>query len=96
MEGTTILGSFPQLPPFKAGEQQLDKGAIVLAFTDGLTDVQNKEGAFYSEEKISQLLLRAQYQDMHALNQALVRDVRAHQGEESFTDDTSILSFCAH
>lgn len=94
-EGTTILGSFPQLPPIRTGHIILEKGAIVLAFTDGLTDVQNKEGNFYSEEKIIHLLQSRDYEDMYTLNQALVKDVREHKGEESFSDDTSILSFCA-
>jgi serine phosphatase RsbU (regulator of sigma subunit) len=49
------VGMFPGAE-FTAGEAQLEHGDILLAFTDGITDARNPEGAFMGEAGLMDLL----------------------------------------
>ena len=51
-KGCTILGSFPELPEIEVGCVPLEGEAIVLSFTDGLTDLQNEKGDYLNEEML--------------------------------------------
>jgi serine phosphatase RsbU (regulator of sigma subunit) len=49
------VGMFPGAD-FEVKEAQLDKGDILLAFTDGITDARNPDGAFMGETGLLSLL----------------------------------------
>lgn len=90
--GCTILGSFPFLPKVEAGKLHLKHEAIILAFTDGLTDLRNAEGDFLSEEMIYDFV-REYYQfSASAFNDKLVDRLERFIGEESYPDDFTVLT----
>ena len=43
-KGCTILGSFQELPNVEIGTFYIEKEAMILSFTDGLTDLKNAQG----------------------------------------------------
>ena len=57
-EGCTILGSFHKLPSLDVGEVRVSDEAIILSYTDGLTDIQNDSSEYFDEALVEQFLLQ--------------------------------------
>ncbi len=75
-----LLGALPGLR-FEEAEARMGPGEILLLYTDGVTEARNPQGAFLGEERLADLLARA---DGGAGCAALVRDIR--EAVEAFAD----------
>ena len=95
VSGSTVLGSFEDLPFIKMAEVHIPGDAILFAYTDGLTDVMNESGEMFNEDrlkafvqKIGNLGLSAE-----AFNEALMTEINDFKGEDMpYTDDLTILT----
>ena len=91
-KGCTILGSFPEIPELEVGEVQLDGEAIILTFTDGLTDLQNEAGD-YLNEQILYKFVRSNYRlTATDFNQKLMQHLEVFKGDETYPDDFTVLT----
>ena len=91
-QGCTILGSFPELPRVDVGEVQLDGEAMILSFTDGLTDLQNEQEE-YLNESILYDFVRQQYKSTAAeFNRKLMESLERFKGDEVYPDDFTVLT----
>lgn len=91
-KGCTMLGSFTELPEVEVGEHQITEDAMILAFTDGLTDIKNKNGEFMSEKMLYNFV-KANY-DLSAteFNRRLMERIEAFKGDQTYPDDFTILT----
>ena len=91
-KGCTILGSFETLPEVEVGGEQIDKEAIILTYTDGLTDVKNGVGAFYDEELLMAFALDNYSCSAEAFNNKLLHTIDTFKGEQTYPDDFTVLT----
>jgi sigma-B regulation protein RsbU (phosphoserine phosphatase) len=91
-KGCTILGSFQELPKVEIGSMDVNWDALILAYTDGLTDITNEEGAFIDEQSIYDFA-KANYRlSAEAFNENLLKQVEAYKGDQPYPDDTTLLT----
>lgn len=91
-KGSTILGSFTELPEIEVGLEKVDNEAIILTYTDGLTDVKNEEGAFYDEEILKEFALSNYSLSAEAFNTKLHNTIDTFKGDQTYPDDFTLLT----
>ena len=91
-KGCTILGAFQELPRLEVGELYIDNEALILTYTDGLTDIRNEEGEFMDEAYGYDFLLRNHMLSAAMFNEKLLEEIDLFKGAESFPDDFTVLT----
>jgi sigma-B regulation protein RsbU (phosphoserine phosphatase) len=92
-EGTVMLGIMPELPMLKVGLVQVPPHSLLFIYTDGLTEVFDKQQNEYGEEGVLSVLARSRYLPLTRLHQELLRDIRRFNASgEKFADDITLLS----
>ena len=91
-KGCTILGSFTKLPEVEVGHEKINNEAIILTFTDGLTDIQDESENYFDEEKLSTFALANDKQSAKGFNDQLVKTINEFMGDESYPDDFTVLT----
>lgn len=94
--GCTLLGMFDDLPEVNVGEEILDKGAVLINFTDGLIDFTNEKGEFFSLERLIYFFEVNHHLPIIEFNQKLMNYVNEFKGNNPFVDDITILSARFH
>lgn len=91
-KGSTILGSFKALPEIEVGFEQVDREAIVLTYTDGLTDIKNEKGDFYNEDLLMAFALDHYACSAEAFNTKLLKRIDTFKGNQTYPDDFTVLT----
>ncbi len=81
---------------FKEGQwhQQeitLGEGELVLLYTDGITEAENKQGDFYGERRLKNIIHRNLNKDAEGLMDAIVMDVHNFIGTANILDDITLM-----
>lgn len=90
-EGTTLLGAFETLPHIKKAKTKISKEALLMAYTDGLTDLQNDAGVYFDEYCLEFFLMENHQNDVEAITQALLEEMDKFKGHREYPDDIAIL-----
>ena len=91
-EGCTMLGVFDVLPFLSVGRVTVPKGAVLLCYTDGLTEVFDEEEAEFGIEGTIEFLKRNRFLSSKVLHLQLLREIKLYSEEKSFNDDITLLS----
>ncbi len=91
-KGCTILGMFDELPFIHVGELKVDREAIIVNYTDGLTDLENEYGNTFSVELLEEFIQTNLDEDMEEFNRNLLEKIISFKGKKLFVDDISVLS----
>jgi sigma-B regulation protein RsbU (phosphoserine phosphatase) len=91
-EGTLVLGSIDELPMLEVGKLEVPDQALILTYTDGLTDLQNMAGETYEEEILYRFMRRQHGRSAKAVNNALVRELNDFRQNNEFPDDLTVLT----
>ena len=91
-KGCTILGAFQALPRLEVGEIYVDDEALILTYTDGLTDIRNEEGEFMDEVYAQEFLLHNHTLSAGMFNEKLLEEIERFKGAENFPDDFTVLT----
>ncbi|MEO1626495.1 MAG: GAF domain-containing SpoIIE family protein phosphatase [Bacteroidota bacterium] len=92
-KGCTILGSFKELPgEVEVGQMQLDEEALLLMFTDGLTDIQNESGNFFEDHLLKEFLKSNYTSSAGEFNQRLMDYINEFKGQRNYPDDFTMLT----
>ena len=91
-KGCTILGSFPKLPKIEIGERVLDEEAMILTYTDGLTDLTNNAGAYFTEEMLADFTVSNRHLLPDDFNRALWEQLESFRGKQQYPDDFTVLT----
>jgi len=91
-KGCTILGTFEKLPEIEAGEIQIEGEALILLFTDGLTDIKNEKGEFLNQEYGQKFILDNYDLPAKAFNEKMMQEIEAFKGKLKFPDDFTVLT----
>ena len=91
-EGCTVLGAFEELPRIGVGEIPLPPDALLIAYTDGLTELRNFHDDFFGEEHLYAFAELHADRSAKAFNAELLEHILAFKGDTPFTDDISVLT----
>ncbi len=91
-KGCTILGAFDTIPTLEVGELHLEKNALIVAYTDGLTDLQDTEDNYFEENLFHAFATKHAHLTPHHFNSELVQHINDFRGGRYFTDDITILT----
>ncbi len=92
-KGCTILGSFSPIPmQVEVGEIHLSDEAMILVFTDGLTDLKDDEGNFINEEVLQDFLQKNESLPAQVFNDALMKHIERFKEGEAYPDDFTVLT----
>ncbi len=92
VNGCTILGAVPELPSLDIGGLCLTSDATLLAYTDGLTDVRNDRGEFFSEEQLSTFVRENLNLDARGINTRILEHIERFRQGQSLPDDITVLT----
>lgn len=95
-KGCTILGSFRHLPEVEIGELYIDGEAMILSFTDGLTDLKNNDGEYLRERMIYEFVTRHYTCSAVHFNHLLMERIEEFRGEQNYPDDFTVLTCKIH
>jgi sigma-B regulation protein RsbU (phosphoserine phosphatase) len=90
--GCTVLGWLPELPFLEMGALCLTGEAIVFSYTDGLTDVRNKAGEEFGEEKLIAFLRENTGLGAKELNTKLLAHIENYRERQPYPDDITVLT----
>jgi sigma-B regulation protein RsbU (phosphoserine phosphatase) len=78
--------------PFTSAHFQIQPGDRLVLYTDGVTESINAAHELYGSARLEQLLQRHAESSAAEITEAVIRDVRAHSGEQEPSDDLTILA----
>jgi phosphoserine phosphatase RsbU/P len=91
-QGCTVIGAFEKLPEIKSGQHELKPGSLVLAFTDGLGELRNKENIYYEETHLLPFIKENCANLPEEFNKRLLEEIELFRGEEEYMDDIAVLT----
>ena len=90
--GCTILGAFPEIPFIDVGQMKLEGEALILTYTDGLTDLINEKNEFFSTTLLENFLRQHDCSSAAKFNQDLIKHIDIFKGNNPYPDDISVLT----
>ncbi|MCP9236660.1 PP2C family protein-serine/threonine phosphatase [Lewinella sp. JB7] len=91
-KGTTVLGSIDELPVLEVGTVDLPPQALIVTYTDGLTDLQSAAGETFEEEILHQFARRQHYRSASLFNENLLAKLEEFRQDNAYPDDLTILT----
>jgi sigma-B regulation protein RsbU (phosphoserine phosphatase) len=77
---------------FRVGHAQLERGARLLAYTDGVTEARDERGNLFGKMRLQELLDDGPAQETEALLDGVETAVYAHSATPDLTDDIALLA----
>ena len=91
-DGCTLLGIFDRVPNIKHGEIRLQENALLVNYTDGLTELRNKKGKQYQDERLIDFVEQNNSLDSESFNNLLLEEINEFKNRGQFQDDITVLT----
>lgn len=91
-DGCTMLGVFDVLPFMTVGRVHVPEKSIVLAYTDGLTEVFDEDEAEFGVEGTIDFMVQHRFLSSKMLHLQLLNEINLYNEEANFSDDITLLS----
>lgn len=91
-QGCTILGMFENLPFIASGEVQIDEGAVIVNYTDGLSEAMNNEGKLFEVQGLIDFVTAHNQMGLDDFTSKLIDHVITFKQDTDFDDDITLLS----
>ncbi|RSK43329.1 PP2C family protein-serine/threonine phosphatase [Hymenobacter perfusus] len=92
-DGTIMLGVMDELPMLKVGSVVVPPHALLLTYTDGLTEVFDADHEEFGEEGVLRVLRHNRYAPLATVHRELLREIEVfNTNGNRFADDVTILS----
>ena len=85
-----IVGAFP-FARYEGGAFKLEKGDVLLAYSDGLTEAENPEGEMLGEERVKNVIRAEAPAGSKTLESKLLETIQNFTRGRSQTDDITIM-----
>lgn len=86
-----MLGPFPN-QSFYTENFLMNKGDILLLYTDGVVEATNEKGEFYGEDRLIKLLIDQRNQKPKEISQIIIEDVQKFNVSGTQSDDKTIVT----
>jgi sigma-B regulation protein RsbU (phosphoserine phosphatase) len=85
------IGIMPDIP-YSNGEIGLEKGDIVVLYTDGITESRSKDGgSFYGLENLKELILNNRHLNVSDLKMLILKELEEFSGNQAQHDDLTLV-----
>jgi sigma-B regulation protein RsbU (phosphoserine phosphatase) len=91
-KGSIMLGPYKKLPKVEVGTVKIDKEALILSFTDGLTELRNEAGDMLTEETLQDFMREHWKLKAPEFNEELLAFINRFRGEANYPDDFTVLT----
>ncbi len=91
-KGCPLLGTISELPHIEVGSIAIHSKAQVVSFTDGLSEIKNKNGRYIDKEDAWQFIIENNHLSAKAFNEELLKNIEKYKGNLSFKDDFTVLT----
>jgi sigma-B regulation protein RsbU (phosphoserine phosphatase) len=89
-EGGTVIGMFPDFP-YKEAEIELQSGDVLVAFTDGISEAQNRAEEEFDEERLIEAIRRCPDKSAAGISSHILEHVDAFTAGADQHDDMTIV-----
>lgn len=86
-----LLGPFPD-EKFKTESFQMRKDDVLLLYTDGISESQNEDGAFYGEQRLVDHLMEHRRRTPKEITQVILEDVQKFDTLSEQSDDKTLVA----
>jgi len=86
----TVVGAFP-FADYGESKLKLQKGDLLLCYTDGISEPENAYGEMYGEDRLIEVVLRNQHKTDDQLVEAIMDAVLQWTGSPELQDDMTML-----
>jgi len=76
---------------FEQNQTTLEKGDVLLLYTDGVTEAENSDGVFFGEDRLCSLLKENSDRPPKQVIDDILKQVRLFTGTTNFNDDVSLV-----
>jgi len=91
--GTTLLGVFDKLPPVEEGVFDIGtQEAVLITYTDGLTDLSNYKGEYFPEQRAINIILENFDECASVINKKIMKEIEDFALDIEYPDDIAILT----
>lgn len=90
--GSTGLGMFDELPKVREGIITIEPYSVLVCYTDGIVDIENKEKEEFSIERMKEILKYNKHLSMTELNNLYLKKIDDFRQEMPYVDDITLLS----
>lgn len=94
--GSIGLGMFDDVPRIQEGELTLDRGSLIICYTDGLVEQENAAQEEFGVERLATLgrdhVMATDSRDSEHLNAAILNEFDLFRGDTAYFDDTALLT----
>lgn len=91
LNATGLLVGIMEETIYEKGSITMEKGDILLIYTDGVTEAMDPELHEYGVQRLKQILSSQQTQSADAIRHAIIQDVRQHATGASQSDDITLM-----
>ncbi|MBB6611983.1 PP2C family protein-serine/threonine phosphatase [Pontibacter sp. Tf4] len=91
-EGCTMLGVFDVLPFMSVTSITVPKNAVLLCYTDGLTEVFDEDDSEFGIERTINFLQTHRFLSSKMLHLQLLREINLYNEDATLNDDITLLS----
>ncbi len=85
-----VVGAFP-FAKYNESRFKLERGDLLVAYTDGITEPENEYGEMFGEERAIEIVLRNEERGVGEIIQAVMEAVMEWTGSPELQDDMTIL-----
>ncbi|MEJ2634512.1 MAG: PP2C family protein-serine/threonine phosphatase [Calditrichia bacterium] len=89
-KGNNALGLSPSAK-YAEHHLSLQKGEILLAYSDGLTEARNEAGVFFGEKRLKDLIYRSRELSARKFGEKILTEISAFVGDARPHDDLSLV-----
>jgi serine phosphatase RsbU (regulator of sigma subunit) len=90
VEGASVVGLMRSMD-IAAGSTRLEKGDMLVAYTDGLSETANPEGEEFGDERICEMMRQSRGRASREIVARLVAGVRVFAAESGLADDLTLM-----
>lgn len=90
--GSTLLGVFEELPSLHFGKIEIKPNTTIIAFTDGLSELENEEGEQFGIDRLKKIAKINYRVGPEVFNKILYDELSKFKGNVLFNDDISVLT----
>jgi serine phosphatase RsbU (regulator of sigma subunit)/putative methionine-R-sulfoxide reductase with GAF domain len=89
-EGETVLGLFPDIAR-SIKEVELEKGDLLMLYTDGIIEAENAKGEQFSKERLVEFVQGSRRLDAESIKNNLIEELKRHVNSSLFEDDITFI-----
>jgi len=93
LPSTSLALGFIENEDFSHKSIQINKGDILLLYSDGVTDGHNSSGEEFGETRLKEILLKNNSKDTEEIVAALTAEIKQFNTISAFSDDKTIVVF---